>query len=79
MADHVHAQRFGAMTPGYYLNEQLVTVGIPNFSDEEKGNFQIIDDFLPTDIANAQGRLHISITKLKVRTNTLETLIKIVF
>lgn len=50
MADHVHAQRFGAMTPGYYLNEQLVT---------------IIDDFLPTDIANAQGRLHISITKLK--------------
>ncbi|ULT89462.1 hypothetical protein L5515_007977 [Caenorhabditis briggsae] len=50
MADHVHSQPFGAMTPGYYLNDQLV---------------KIIDDFLPADIEKAQGKLHISITNRK--------------
>ncbi|KAF1749941.1 hypothetical protein GCK72_016486 [Caenorhabditis remanei] len=50
MADQVHSRPFGAMTPGYYLNDQLV---------------RIIDDFLPKDIEKAQGKLHVSITKYK--------------
>ncbi|EGT55308.1 hypothetical protein CAEBREN_26275 [Caenorhabditis brenneri] len=51
MADQVHAQRFGAMTSGYYLNDQLVEV-----------QRLIINDFLPKNIEKAQGKLHISIT-----------------
>lgn len=56
MADQVHAQRFGAMTSGYYLNDQLV---------------QIINDFLPKNIEKAQGKLYVSITKLKKWENVM--------
>ncbi|RCN42332.1 phospholipase, patatin family [Ancylostoma caninum] len=47
---------FGALTPGYYLNERLI---------------KIVDDFLPQDISKAQGRLYISVTRRKERTNRL--------
>uniref|UniRef100_A0A1I7U769 PNPLA domain-containing protein n=1 Tax=Caenorhabditis tropicalis TaxID=1561998 RepID=A0A1I7U769_9PELO len=56
MADQVHAQPFGAMTSGYYLNDQLV---------------KIIDEFLPKRIDNAQGKLHISVTKRRKWENVL--------
>ncbi|EYC01717.1 hypothetical protein Y032_0105g3703 [Ancylostoma ceylanicum] len=47
---------FGALTPGYYLNERLI---------------KIVDDFLPQDISRAQGKLYISVTRKKERTNRL--------
>ncbi|KAL6733963.1 hypothetical protein Aduo_004555 [Ancylostoma duodenale] len=47
---------FGALTPGYYLNERLI---------------KIVDDFIPQDISKAQGRLYISVTRRKERTNRL--------
>ncbi|KJH44979.1 phospholipase, patatin family [Dictyocaulus viviparus] len=48
--------RFGALTPGYCLNDKLV---------------KIVQDFLPQDISPAQGRLFISVTKKEERTNRL--------
>ncbi|EFP06200.1 hypothetical protein CRE_13800 [Caenorhabditis remanei] len=65
MADQVHSRPFGAMTPGYYLNDQLVRVQIRKNSLKKLKKFQIIDDFLPKDIEKAQGKLHVSITKYK--------------
>ncbi|VDM71328.1 unnamed protein product [Strongylus vulgaris] len=47
---------FGALTPGYYLNEKLI---------------KIVDDFLPEDITPAQGRLYVSLTIRKERKNHL--------
>ncbi|CAJ0606987.1 unnamed protein product [Cylicocyclus nassatus] len=47
---------FGALTPGYYLNERLI---------------KIVDDFLPDDISPAQGRLYISLTNRLERKNVL--------
>ncbi|CAI2354993.1 unnamed protein product [Caenorhabditis sp. 36 PRJEB53466] len=56
MADDVHSKPFGAMTPGYYLNEELV---------------KIIDEFLPTEISKAHGKLHISITNRRKWENVM--------
>uniref|UniRef100_A0A8R1IPE1 PNPLA domain-containing protein n=1 Tax=Caenorhabditis japonica TaxID=281687 RepID=A0A8R1IPE1_CAEJA len=56
MADEVNSKPFGAMTPGYYLNEELV---------------KIVDDFLPKDVSRAEGTLHVSVTKLKTWENLI--------
>ncbi|WKX93539.1 hypothetical protein Q1695_011090 [Nippostrongylus brasiliensis] len=54
LGDELSTLRFGALTPGYCLNEKLI---------------KIVDTFLPIDISPAQGRLFISLTKQKERTN----------
>ncbi|KAJ1365924.1 hypothetical protein KIN20_026406 [Parelaphostrongylus tenuis] len=48
--------RFGALTPGYCLNDKLL---------------KIVEDFLPQDISPAQGRLFISVTRRADGTNKL--------
>ncbi|PIO57564.1 phospholipase, patatin family, partial [Teladorsagia circumcincta] len=50
LGDELNSLRFGALTPGYYLNERLI---------------KIVDDFLPHDISPAQGRLYVSLTLRK--------------
>lgn len=56
MADELISLRFGALTPGYCLNERLI---------------KVVDGFLPHDISPAQGRLFISVTWKKERKNQL--------
>uniref|UniRef100_A0A7I4Y2E7 PNPLA domain-containing protein n=1 Tax=Haemonchus contortus TaxID=6289 RepID=A0A7I4Y2E7_HAECO len=56
LGDELNRLRFGALTPGYFLNEKLI---------------KIVEDFIPNDISPAQGRLYISLTLRKERTNKL--------
>ncbi|KAK5974855.1 Patatin like phospholipase domain containing 4 [Trichostrongylus colubriformis] len=56
LGDELNRLNFGALTPGYYLNERLI---------------RIVDDFLPHDISPAQGRLYVSLTLRKERVNKL--------
>ncbi|CAI5451547.1 unnamed protein product [Caenorhabditis angaria] len=56
MADEVHELPFGALTPGYFINEKLV---------------KVIDNTLPEDISKAQEKLNVSVTKLQTWENVL--------
>ncbi|VDK59928.1 unnamed protein product [Cylicostephanus goldi] len=56
LGEELMTLRFGALTPGYYLNERLI---------------KIVDDFLPDDISPAQGKLYVSLTNRLDRKNEL--------
>lgn len=51
LAQELNTLRFGAITPGFLLNERLT---------------KIVDEHIPKDITPAQGRLFISLTHQKV-------------
>uniref|UniRef100_A0A1I7XEV7 PNPLA domain-containing protein n=1 Tax=Heterorhabditis bacteriophora TaxID=37862 RepID=A0A1I7XEV7_HETBA len=56
MADELNNLKFGALTPGYYLNHRLI---------------KVVDDYIPEDISLAQNKLFISLTNQKMRRNEL--------
>lgn len=56
LAQELNTLRFGAITPGFLLNERLT---------------KIVDEHIPKDITPAQGRLFISLTHQKKRKNLL--------
>uniref|UniRef100_A0A914WTH2 PNPLA domain-containing protein n=1 Tax=Plectus sambesii TaxID=2011161 RepID=A0A914WTH2_9BILA len=56
LADEVNAMPFGALTPGFAISEHLQAV---------------VADFLPEDISSAKGRLYVSVTRQRDKTNIL--------
>ncbi|KAI6227359.1 Patatin-like phospholipase domain-containing protein 4 [Aphelenchoides fujianensis] len=56
MADELHRLPFGALSPGFYLAERLG---------------MLVNRYLPEDVQKANGRLFISLTRQKDKTNRL--------
>ncbi|KAI6232764.1 Patatin-like phospholipase domain-containing protein 4 [Aphelenchoides fujianensis] len=56
MADELVKLKLGALTPGYFLSERLASV---------------VNRHLPEDVSGADGRLFISLTRQKDKTNRL--------
>ncbi|CAI4229898.1 unnamed protein product [Auanema sp. JU1783] len=56
MADELNSLKFGALTPGYYLNEKLI---------------KVVEDYLPEDISAAENKLYVSLTAQDSRDNVL--------
>ncbi|KAI6219483.1 Patatin-like phospholipase domain-containing protein 4 [Aphelenchoides fujianensis] len=56
MADELHRLPFGALSPGFYLAERLG---------------MLVNRYLPENVEKANGRLFISLTRQKDKTNRL--------
>uniref|UniRef100_A0A7E4UR30 PNPLA domain-containing protein n=1 Tax=Panagrellus redivivus TaxID=6233 RepID=A0A7E4UR30_PANRE len=56
LADELNSLTFGALTPGFYLNERLS---------------HIVDNVIPDDLACIQNRLFVSLTRSKDKTNRI--------
>ncbi|TKR80337.1 hypothetical protein L596_014423 [Steinernema carpocapsae] len=56
LADELNGLTFGALTPGFFLNEKLTS---------------IIHEYIPVNINHAQKKLHVSLTNQNTRQNVL--------